>query len=362
MNEIAKTHRRWSMRGVAGLTAALFVSSALAWVPQAGAQVADEYRFDFGPVGGLVEPGFTEVTQESIYTEDAGFGFVSVEGALDRDRGESIGNHMQRDWVGGPELEFLVDLEPGTYDVRVTVGDTGQARTDLTLEGEFMGTISARNEAVTSTYEDIAVEDGQLNVHFTGNPGRINGLEITPASGEEPIDEPTSHGVDVHVDIGISGSLTMSIGAGEMTLGETETDEGYRLFEGRLPEVTVTDTRSVAPEGAMWYVLGQASSFEGDAGQDPISADHLGWEPVLVTDDDEGLVAPGPRVDTVLDEGPNDVGLEGDELLALALDSGEAAATGEWKASADLFLKTPLDVAPGEYSSLLTISLFEESY
>src|SRR5699024_9320665 len=39
-----------------------------------------------------------------------------------------------------------------------------------------------------------------------------------------------------------------------------------------------------------------------------------------------------------------------------------SAASGEWTATADLTLKTPLDVEPGSYSSTLTLSLFEEEY
>lgn len=87
----------------------------------------------------------------------------------------------------------------------------------------------------------------------------------------------------------------------------------------------------------------------------------------LVTEGN-GEVAPGDEVLTSIDEStnpsvPNNVGLEGEELLQLALDSAEAtAANGAWTANADLTLKTPIDVAPGSYSSTLTLSLFEEAY
>ena len=64
----------------------------------------------------------------------------------------------------------------------------------------------------------------------------------------------------------------------------------------------------------------------------------------------------------MLDEGPNNVGLEGEEFLALSLDSGEAAAAGAWSANANLFLKTPVDVAPGSYAATLTLTLWEDAY
>jgi hypothetical protein len=61
----------------------------------------------------------------------------------------------------------------------------------------------------------------------------------------------------------------------------------------------------------------------------------------------------------VLDDGPNAVGLVDQEILALAADSGAIAQEGTWSANADLFLRTPVTVAPGSYSATLTLSLFE---
>ena len=53
------------------------------------------------------------------------------------------------------------------------------------------------------------------------------------------------------------------------------------------------------------------------------------------------------------------MGLVDQELLALAIDSGAIASEGQWTANANLFLRTPATVAPGSYSSTLTLSLFE---
>ncbi|WKK70394.1 hypothetical protein Q0F99_10925 [Rathayibacter oskolensis] len=106
-------------------------------------------------------------------------------------------------------------------------------------------------------------------------------------------------------------------------------------------------------------MLGSATDFTGADGQEPIGADHLGWTPELVDGGDSGLVAEGDQVDTVLDEGPDAVGLVDQELLALAVDSAAIAEEGSWTVTAGLTLKTEADVAPGAYSSVLTLSLFE---
>jgi len=197
--------------------------------------------------------------------------------------------------------------------------------------------------------------------------GVLGGLMLagvgTAAFAEFP-NADDSGDVDVKVNIAATddGALSLTVAGTETTLTESGTTASYRQFTGALPNVTVTDTREDVPAGVAWYVVGQASNFVGTAGQADITPDHLGWAPNLVTADN-GEVAEGDVVDTALDGGVNNVGLVGQELLALALDSGEAqAASGQWTANAGLTLKTPVNVAPGSYTSTLTLSLFEDSY
>ncbi|MET2010672.1 hypothetical protein ABXJ56_03920 [Microbacterium chocolatum] len=181
---------------------------------------------------------------------------------------------------------------------------------------------------------------------------------------------------EVVVDVEISpleepGALSMTVAGAGTSLEEVASgDVEIRQFDGVLPTVTVTDTRAVedVPEGVAWSVTGQASEFTGDAGQPSLPAGHLGWIPDLVNDSGSGEVIAGPEVETVLDEETdvpiNPVGLEGQELLYSPFDSRALLETGEtqWSANAALFLKTPVDVEPGSYSSTLTLSLFEDVY
>lgn len=201
--------------------------------------------------------------------------------------------------------------------------------------------------------------------------GLLGGLTLAAVGGAAFAEEVDNSGVEVDVTIQEqqgAGALSLSVAENSETLSEVEgASVDHREFAGVVPDVTVTDTRTDVPEGVYWYVTGQAGDFVGTDGQAPITPDHLGWEPALVTEGN-GEVAPGEKVPTSIDASttpgtPNNVGLEGQELLHLALDSSDAsAANGEWTANADLTLKTPLDVEPGSYSSTLTLSLFEESY
>lgn len=156
------------------------------------------------------------------------------------------------------------------------------------------------------------------------------------------------------------GVLAMSVAANSTVLTEGTATADYREFTGILPTVTVTDTRAAedVPEDAGWYVLGSATDLTA-AGDLTISAGHLGWAPALLDGGDSGLVTEGEQVDTILDEGEDAVGLVDQELLALAINSGEILTEGSWTANANLFLRTPVTVAPGQYASTLTLSLFE---
>lgn len=174
----------------------------------------------------------------------------------------------------------------------------------------------------------------------------------------------TEDEVDVTVDIAPivePGALAMSVAPGGVTLEEHGTTPEWRQFTGELPTVTVTDTRTEGevPDGAFWYVVGSSTEFVGDAGQPAISAGNLGWTPKLLAGGESGLVAEGDSVETVLDDGPDAVGLVDQEFLVSTADSEAVREEGSWSASADLFLRTPVAVAPGNYRAVITLSLFE---
>ncbi|WP_194409560.1 hypothetical protein [Microbacterium cremeum] len=193
--------------------------------------------------------------------------------------------------------------------------------------------------------------------------GVLGGMLLLGAAGAAVADELGDDDVQVSVDIEALppvGALTMSVAANATGLTEVDsTDPELREFTGLLPTVTVSDDREEVPSDLSWYITGQSSSFSAP-GVPEIGPEHLGWVPRLLTVDD-GQVAEGPEVGTVFDEGPNNVGLAGEELLSLALDSGQARAVGTWNANADLYLKTPRDVAPGSYSATLTLTLWEDA-
>jgi len=168
---------------------------------------------------------------------------------------------------------------------------------------------------------------------------------------------------DIEIDVEIAeidepGILAMTVAGSSISLTEDGSNEAVRQFIGELPTVTVTDTRSPEdiPAGVAWSVHGSATDFVTEDGDSTISAANLGWVPELIDGGESGLVSEGDEVDSAVDGGP---GLVDRELLTMTFDSAMIAEEGQWTATADLVLRTEPTVDPGNYTSTLTLSLFE---
>jgi len=163
----------------------------------------------------------------------------------------------------------------------------------------------------------------------------------------------TSSGIPIEAVIpeGENGVLALTVadfGDGVSLSAPENVGDRLRLT-GALPEVTVSDSRTVRQAGlGGWAVTGHADDFTS-AGQ-TIGADHLGWTPKVLTPR-PGLVA-GSVVKTSLDGGP---GLETPAELASANAQGRF---GTATLGADLRLEVPVDTQPGTYSGTIVVSLF----
>ncbi|WP_283246439.1 SGNH/GDSL hydrolase family protein [Paenibacillus sp. Marseille-Q4541] len=142
------------------------------------------YRYDFGPPGAPVAEGYTEINRNILYSKERGYGLTVHAGALaDRDRGGAT-DALRRDFIinFGGIYEFKVDLPNGTYAVKSYTGDwIGSTKTNVNIEGKDYGTVSSGKENIAEKlYSPIAVQDGQINMVFSGQTAHVNGIEITP--------------------------------------------------------------------------------------------------------------------------------------------------------------------------------------
>ncbi|MCZ8521221.1 rhamnogalacturonan lyase family protein [Paenibacillus caseinilyticus] len=144
-------------------------------------------KFDFGTAASPVMAGFTGVSESLLYTAERGYG-------LDRtvvSRNRSGGDDLLNDFVLNPDYTFMADVPNGEYDVTVYSGDllagTSTTKTNIALEGEAKGAITARQSVTQGKYR-TTVRDGQLTLAISGAGagGYLNGVVIESAAASAP--------------------------------------------------------------------------------------------------------------------------------------------------------------------------------
>ncbi|MBS1511535.1 MAG: rhamnogalacturonan acetylesterase [Bacteroidetes bacterium] len=98
----------------------LFFLAALLLCSAATAQQKTNFKFNFGT--GTTVKAYTPVTAESVYTESAGFGFISTADLTAVKPGKKTG--ITADYITSKKpFFFSVKIPEGNYDVTVTLGD-----------------------------------------------------------------------------------------------------------------------------------------------------------------------------------------------------------------------------------------------
>jgi hypothetical protein len=152
-----------------------------------GQRVAQPLLFDFGTATSPVDPGYTQVTANTTYSAGTGFGWTS--GTIyDADHG--AGDDLTRDQNFTTDGTFAVDLPDGSYNVTLTLGDTGPYPHDdmgVFLQGAQVDNVTtAAGQIVNKTYSNIVVSNGQLDLHLKDLGGAdpyvsIEGMQIVRA-------------------------------------------------------------------------------------------------------------------------------------------------------------------------------------
>ena len=99
------------------------------------------YKFDVQLAGGPLMPGYTELSQNSRYTPEIGWGWLDPTGLGGRDRGVNFTpppNDLQRDFLlPGTQHVFAVDVPDGSYAVKTYNGDwIGTSRSNVPARGQ----------------------------------------------------------------------------------------------------------------------------------------------------------------------------------------------------------------------------------
>ncbi|RMI13438.1 hypothetical protein [Cellulomonas triticagri] len=254
------------------------------------------------------------------------------------------------DWgvtVAGAVVRGSVSVTGSSRDVLVGATADGAADTwgntigqDLVLTGN---TANLR-VAGTTVLGTIRLADNDPAAAFgPGNTaGAVDGEHTGDAPGEVAAGDQS---LAVTVPEQRAGELVWSLEgtSGLVNLGVAEELEDRYQATGEIVPVRVQDTRAGDPE---WSITAQVSDFT--AGDQTLSAKHLGWTPEVL--ENGGDAVAGPAVPSGFEEGD---GLSVARTLASA-ETGHAR--GASVVGADLDLQLPLDTPSGTFTATLTLT------
>ena len=170
------------------------------------AQPKTEFKFDFG--SGKVAKGYTQVSVESYYSKEKGFGFMpnsKVENVSRKGK-----NALTSDFCTSKEpFFFTVDIPEGNYDVTLILGDAeGESTTTVKVEnrrlmlekvsttkGEFLTknfTVNVKTPQINAT-EKVKLKprelnylhwDNQLTFEFSDSSPKVCAIEISKSDDD----------------------------------------------------------------------------------------------------------------------------------------------------------------------------------
>jgi lysophospholipase L1-like esterase len=171
------------------------------------AQQKNNYKFDFGSTAAA--KGYTVVTPKTIYTDEAGYGFVNSSDIKAVTRNKK--NAVTADFITGSKpFFFSVKIPEGNYDVKVTLGDiAGISATTVRAECRrlFLQNIQTKKGEIKTAIFTVHVKDSlirdaagivtdkvklkereinyyhwdnQLTIEFNDTAAKVCAVEITP--------------------------------------------------------------------------------------------------------------------------------------------------------------------------------------
>lgn len=235
------------------------------------------------------------------------------------------------------------------YTVNLLTGSL--AAGDLIRSVQFKVKVAAASEPTpdpTTTTEPTP--DPTTTTEPTPDPTTTSEPTPDPTTTTEPTTEPTAGSskadIDVSVDIPVTGGLAVSVAANKLDLGQAKLSSDLSSLDasGVLPAVTVADTRSSNPG---WSLTAASSAFTGQEGLS-LDGKYLGIGKTRVVS-----AAAGQSLTLGAGAAPG-TGFTGGTTLASA---AAGAGTGATTVEADLQLKAPANTTPGDYVSVVTITV-----
>ncbi|WP_078544593.1 rhamnogalacturonan acetylesterase [Litchfieldia alkalitelluris] len=140
--------------------------------------MSEKYLFDFGT--GEAFPGYTKVTEKSVYSDKSGFGFSRSDQMYMINRETS--KPLFSDFCIPLRNSFLVDVPNGVYTITFLIGDA-LVETETTIKYNDNKVLIRELKTYPKQFVresfTVNVNDGRIKLTFFGCAPRINAMEIS---------------------------------------------------------------------------------------------------------------------------------------------------------------------------------------
>jgi hypothetical protein len=169
------------------LILAAFSLAGLAGINVAQANMIDLYSFDFGSNSSPVQTGWLQVTNNTRYSSQLGYGWDKTVTATNLNVNPPEYPNMLRDFnKRNQDRTFEIDLAAGTYSIELYFygnnNNTDNWSVYLGNSSTVLATMTGlpRDTEVTRQFDITMASDGKLDLRFQADKGswQINGIKV----------------------------------------------------------------------------------------------------------------------------------------------------------------------------------------
>jgi hypothetical protein len=159
----------------------------LAGINLAQANIIDLYNFDFGSNSSPVQPGWRQVTNNTLYSSQLGYGWDANLTATDLNVNPPEYPNMLRDFnKSNQDRTFEIDLAAGKYSIELYLYGNNNNTSNWTVylgnSSTVLVTVDAlkKDTEITKQFDITMASAGELDLRFQADKGswQINGIKV----------------------------------------------------------------------------------------------------------------------------------------------------------------------------------------
>ena len=136
--------------------------------------------YDFGTEETV--DGFIPVSEQDIYTEEKGYGFVSADGlkSIKTESEDELNNDCIEQTDADKSIQFVIDVSDGDYTVNVITGGDEETAANIYINGgERVRTYTTEAGVYQENEQPVVPVDGKITIEVLGENTKVSAVTVT---------------------------------------------------------------------------------------------------------------------------------------------------------------------------------------